>query len=63
MRATARLRYMKGSAQKVRLVADTIRGKKAEVGAKLGGPPTAPGAAPAAGGAAPAAPAGKGAPA
>ena len=38
-------------------------GKKAEVGAKLGGPPTAPGAAPAAGGAAPAAPAGKGAPA
>jgi small subunit ribosomal protein S19 len=39
-------------------------GKKAEVGAKLGGPPTAPGAAPAAGGAAaPAAPAAKGAPA
>jgi small subunit ribosomal protein S19 len=38
-------------------------GKKAEVGAKLGGPPTAPGAAPAAGGAAPAAPATKGAPA
>jgi small subunit ribosomal protein S19 len=38
-------------------------GKKAEVGAKLGGPPTAPGAAPAAGGAAPAAPASKGAPA
>ena len=28
MKATARLRYMKGSAQKVRLVADTIRGKK-----------------------------------
>ena len=38
-------------------------GKKAEVGAKLGGPPTAPGAAPAAGGAAPAPPAAKGAPA
>ena len=28
MKATARLRYMKGSAQKVRLVADLIRGKK-----------------------------------
>ena len=28
MRATARLRYMKGSAQKVRLVADLVRGKK-----------------------------------
>jgi large subunit ribosomal protein L22 len=27
MKATATLRYMKGSAQKVRLVADTIRGK------------------------------------
>ena len=28
MKATARLRYMKGSAQKVRLVADLVRGKK-----------------------------------
>lgn len=28
MIATARLRYMKGSAQKVRLVADLVRGKK-----------------------------------
>ena len=28
MNAVARLRYMKGSAQKVRLVADLIRGKK-----------------------------------
>ena len=28
MKATARLRYLKGSAQKVRLVADLIRGKK-----------------------------------
>ena len=28
MNATARLRYMKGSAQKVRLVADLVRGKK-----------------------------------
>ena len=27
MKATARLRYMKGSAQKVRLVADLVRGK------------------------------------
>ena len=38
-------------------------GKKAEVGAKLGGAPGAPGAAPPAAGAAPAAPAGKGTPA
>jgi large subunit ribosomal protein L22 len=28
MKATATLRYMKGSAQKVRLVADLVRGKK-----------------------------------
>jgi large subunit ribosomal protein L22 len=28
MKASARLRYMKGSAQKVRLVADLVRGKK-----------------------------------
>ena len=28
MKATAKLRYMKGSAQKVRLVADLVRGKK-----------------------------------
>jgi large subunit ribosomal protein L22 len=28
MRATAKLRFMKGSAQKVRLVADLVRGKK-----------------------------------
>ncbi len=28
MEATARLRYMRGAAQKVRLVADLIRGKK-----------------------------------
>jgi large subunit ribosomal protein L22 len=28
MKAVARLRYMKGSAQKVRLVADLVRGKK-----------------------------------
>jgi large subunit ribosomal protein L22 len=28
MKAQARLRYMKGSAQKVRLVADLVRGKK-----------------------------------
>jgi large subunit ribosomal protein L22 len=28
MIATARLRYMKGSAQKIRLVADLVRGKK-----------------------------------
>ena len=28
MEATAKLRYMKGSAQKVRLVADLVRGKK-----------------------------------
>ena len=27
MKASARLRYMKGSAQKVRLVADLVRGK------------------------------------
>jgi len=27
MKATARLRYMKGSAQKIRLVADLVRGK------------------------------------
>ena len=30
MKATATLRYMKGSAQKVRLVADLVRGKKVE---------------------------------
>ena len=28
MKASARLRYMKGSAQKVRLVADLVRGRK-----------------------------------
>jgi large subunit ribosomal protein L22 len=28
MKASARLRYMKGSAQKIRLVADLVRGKK-----------------------------------
>ena len=28
MKATARLRYMKGSAQKARLVIDMVRGKK-----------------------------------
>ncbi|HEY3205231.1 MAG TPA: 50S ribosomal protein L22 [Thermoanaerobaculia bacterium] len=28
MRASARLRYMKGSAQKVRLVADLVRGRR-----------------------------------
>ena len=28
MKATAKLRFMKGSAQKVRLVADLVRGKK-----------------------------------
>ena len=28
MKASAKLRYMKGSAQKVRLVADLVRGKK-----------------------------------
>ena len=30
MKASARLRYMKGSAQKVRLVADLVRGKKVD---------------------------------
>ena len=31
MKATARLRYMKGSAQKVRLVADLVRGWRASI--------------------------------
>jgi large subunit ribosomal protein L22 len=35
MEATARLRYMRGSAQKVRLVADLIRGKSVDEAAAI----------------------------